>query len=740
MKHTLKFDAPDERNRLDQMAQGVIGRPLPRSDGPAKVSGAAPYAAEHQVEGCLEGMLVTATIVHGRVKAIDLEAARALPGVVDIISDERMIARPAQGGAGEAPVQHVEQVDYWGQPIALVVAETFEQARHAAKHLAIEYEAQDLAELIVSPDDRRLEWEVEEDNTVRQGHLARAMAEAPHTVDVSLTTEGHASAAMELHASVAEWDAAAQKLTVHSSLQMINYNIGELADALGLEQEQVRLRAPYVGGGFGSKLGIAPECVAASLAAMKIGRPVRVEMLRQQVFQCVVRRSETHQRVRLAAGADGRLTGFGHESRVTNLPEEDYSEPVLQASKFLYSGTERLLEQKVGRIHRMTAGSVRAPGEAVGMQAVEIAMDELANALVMDPVELRLRNDAQAHPSSGLPFSSRRLAECLKAGAEAFGWDGANRQPCQRREGEWWIGTGMASAARKHNLNKAEARVTLNADGTAEVASDISDIGTGHYTIFGQIAGEMLGLDPRDVLVQLGDSEFPRGSGSGGSWGAPSTGSAVFQACEAIRQELCSRLACEEVDLTLKDGFAIAGNKRIALPELLGGEAIERIGRIEPGKVRKNYAQAMFGGFFCEVGVNAWTGEVRMRRMIGAFSIGRVLNQMTARSQCLGGMVWGIGGALTEELVFDPRDGHLVNPDLAEYHVPVHADIPEMDAFFVEERDPAASPLQAKGAGELGIAGAAGAINNAIYHACGVRVRSFPMTPDKIMAELPLPG
>jgi xanthine dehydrogenase YagR molybdenum-binding subunit len=740
MKHTLRFDTPDERNRLDYMAQGVIGKPLPRPDGPAKVSGSAPYAAEHQVEGCLEGVLVTATIVHGKVTVVDRAAALGLPGVVDVISDERMIARPAQGGAGEAPMQHVERVDYWGQPIALVVAETFEQARHAAKHLPIEYEAEDPAGLITDPEDHRVDWKTEEDDAVRQGDLAHAMAQAPHTVDITFTTEGHASAAMELHASVAEWDPEAERLTVHSSLQMINYNIGELADTLGLEESQIRLRAPYVGGGFGSKLGIAPECVAASIAAMKLGRPVRVEMLRQQVFQCVVRRSETSQRVRLAADAEGRLIGFGHGSRVTNLPEEDYSEPVLQASKFLYAGAARLLEQKVGRIHRMTAGSVRAPGEAVGMQAIEVAMDELANETGMDPVELRLRNIPERHPSHDLPFSSRRLAECLRAGAEAFGWNGADRRPCQRREGEWWIGTGMASAARKHNLNKAEARVILNADGTAEVASDISDIGTGHYTIFGQIAGEMLGLDPADVLVRLGDSIFPRGSGSGGSWGAPSTGSAVFQACEAIRQEICARLGCEEGDLTLQDGFATAGNKRVALPELLDGTPIERIGRIEPGKVRKDYAQAMYGAFFCEAAVNAYTGETRLRRMIGAFGIGRVLNQMTARSQCLGGMVWGIGGALSEELVFDPRDGHLVNPDLAEYHVPVHADIPEMDAFFVEERDPSASPLQAKGAGELGIAGAAGAINNAIYNACGVRVTSFPMTPDKIMADLPMPA
>jgi xanthine dehydrogenase YagR molybdenum-binding subunit len=732
MTRSLTMDEPDERNRLDAMVQGVIGKPLDRPEGRLKVSGAATYAAEYRIPGCVEGVLVTATIARGEVTLLDESSLRDLPGVLAVISDERMIARPAQGGAGESPVRKVREVQYYGQPIALVVAETFEQARHAAKHLKVEYREE--PDPLVDPADARATFEPFEDPTI-QGDLDGAMRQAAHAVDVIYTTEGHNSAAMEPHASIAQWDG--ETLTLHSSLQMLRFNRKELADALGIEPEKVHLLSPYVGGGFGSKLGISPEGVAAAVAAIRLGRPVRVVMLRQQVFQCVMRRSETRQRLRLAADAEGRLTGFGHEAWVSNLPEEEFAEPVLQASEFLYPGENRVLDLQLARVHRVTAGSVRAPGEAVGMQALEAAMDELAEASGIDPVELRLRNIPERHPSEDIPYSSRKLEECLRSGAERFGWDKGPRRSCQRREGEWWIGTGMATATRVHNLNEAHARVTLRGDGSAEVASDMTDIGTGTYAVLGQIAAEMLGLDPAAVDVKLGDTAFPPGSGSGGSWGASSTGSAVFEACEGIREELARKLGCAEADLTLKDGHAVSGNRKMPLADLLEGREVEQIGHFKPGKIAEAFAAAMYGAFFTEVAVNAYSGEVRIRRFTGAFSLGRVLNEKTATSQCMGGMVWGIGSALTEDLVFDPRDGHIVNPDLAEYHLPVNLDVPHLDVMLVEERDPAGSPLQSKGVGELGICGAAGAIANAIYNACGVRPRSFPITPDKLLPGLP---
>lgn len=724
----MKQDEPDRSNRLDAMKQGVLGKAVPRVEGLAKVTGTARYAAEYPAEGCAEGVLVTSTITRGEVLGIDKDAVLGMPGVIAVIDDPKLTTRAAQGTADEAPKQGPKTVCYWGQPVALVVAETFEQARDAAKHLAVEYREEEGAPL----DPQAVEPEEQDDETVRQGDLAHAMAGAAHTVDLTYTTKGHASAAMEPHAAIARWDG--DKLTVHASLQMLNYNISELADALGMEEENIRLISRFVGGGFGSKLGISEEVVAAAIAAKELDRPVRVVLSRQQVFQCIMRRSETTQRLRLAAGEDGRLTGFGHYALASNLPGETFVEPVLQSSHFLYGGENRELVLEVVRIHRMTAGSVRAPGEAVGMPALESAMDVLAEKTGIDPVELRLRNIPDQNPEEDLPFSSHKLAECLRQGAEAFGWDSGPRKPRHRRDGEWWVGTGMASAARVHNVAEAKARVTLKADGTALVETDMTDIGTGTYTILAQLAGEMLGLAPDSVLVELGDTRHPRGPGSGGSWGAASIGSAVYVACKAIREEIADKLGVKETGLDLADGKAASGE---ALVGLLEGEDIARAGHYEPGDIEDDYTASGFGAFFAQVRVNRFTGETRVDRMLGAFGFGRVLNHQTARSQCLGGITWSIGVALTEALEFDPRDGHLVNCDLAEYHVPVNRDVPDLEVLLVEERDPAASPIQAKGIGELGMCGGAAAIANAIYNACGARIFDYPMTPDRVLAAMP---
>ena len=724
----LKQDEPDTDNFLDTMKQGVLGKPVSRVEGLAKVTGTAPYAAEYRIENAAEGVIVTATIVRGEVVSIDKASALAMPGVLAIIDDERLTTRAAQGTAGEAPQQGPTQVFFWGQPIAVVVAETFEQARDAAKHLKVEYRAEEGAPL--DPSDA--EPEEQEDETVDQGDLAQAMSRADHAVDLAITTEGHASAAMEPHAAIAQWED--DKLTVHASLQMLNYNIAELADTLGIAEDRVRIVSRYVGGGFGSKLGVSEEVVAAVIAAEQVGRPVRVVMSRQQVFQCIMRRSETAQRLRLAGDGDGKLDGFGHEALVSNLPGEEFAEPVLQSSHFLYGGANRALKLEVARIHRMTAGSVRAPGEAVGMPALEIAMDVLAEKSGVDPVELRLRNIPDRNPEEDLSFSSHKLAECLKQGAERFGWDSGARSPRHTLDGEWWTGTGMASAARVHNVGEARAQVTLKPDGTAEIRSDMTDIGTGTYTILAQLVAEMLGIAMDDVLVRLGDTDFPRGPGSGGSWGAASIGSAAYLACRALRKMLAEKAGTDESDLVLRDG-AVEGGR--SLVELLDGKEVSEEGHYEPGDIADSHTASGFGAFFAQVRVNRFTGETRVDRMLGAFGFGRVLNEKTARSQCLGGITWSIGAALTEALHFDPNDGHLVNCDLAEYHVPVNRDVGEVEVLMVEERDPVASPIQAKGIGELGMCGGAGAIANAIYNACGARVLSFPMTPDRVLEVMP---
>ncbi|BEV01791.1 xanthine dehydrogenase family protein molybdopterin-binding subunit [Novosphingobium olei] len=731
------YNRPDERNLLDHTGQGLIGKPLDRPEGPLKVSGAATYSAEWKLPNCAEGVLALASIPQGTVRAIHAEPVLAMPGVIAVIADKAMVRRSTQGTAGKAPAQDVTTVEYFGQPVAVVVAETFEQARDAALALRVDY---DPAEKPVPLDPESPQAEVEtpsDSKPIEGGDLDAAMREAAFAIDVSYDTPGHASAAMEPHVTIAEWQD--DRLILRGSYQMLSYNVKEIADCLSIKPDKVRIIAPYVGGGFGSKLGITHEAVAAAVAAREIGRPVRVVMTRQQVFQTVMRRSETRQRVRLAADAGGRIVGLGHEALVSNLPQEDFAEPVTQATEFLYGGDNRLLKVEVARISRLTAGSVRAPGEAVGMQVLEAAMDELAEAIGMDPIELRKRNLPATVPVEGTPYSSRMLVEALEAGAKAFGWDRRQPTPCQTREGDWWIGHGVASAARVNMMVPAEARVTLNPDGSALVETDQTDIGTGSYAILGQIAGEMLGLPIERVKVELGDTRLPAGAGSGGSFGAISTGSAVMRACEAIRETLAKKLGCEAEELQLKDGVASGGGKQQPIAGLVQEKPLAETGSIKPGKTAKDFSQASYGAFFAEVAVHAFTGETRVRRMTGAFGFGRVLNAKTARSQCLGGMVWGIGSALTEELAFDLRDGHLVNHDLAEYHVPVHADVPAIEVILLEERDAAASPLQAKGVGELGICGAAGAIANAIHNACGVRVRSFPLTLDKLIDQLPDP-
>ncbi|QHQ35579.1 xanthine dehydrogenase family protein molybdopterin-binding subunit [Algicella marina] len=724
----LKIDGPDHDNRADDLVQGVLGRENDRPDGWLKVKGTATYAAEEAIDGLLHGFLVRAPKIGG-VSFGNLDDIRAMPGVRTVLRDKRMIRNAAQGMANEAPVQGVDGAEYVGQPIALVVAESFEQARHAAQSLQVDIEDEK-----APVDPGSVEPEEPDDKKSSIGDLEQAMSQAAFAIDQIYTTPSMISAAMEPHAATAEWDG--RTLTLRGSLQMLKFNRNELADSVGLDPENVRVLAPYVGGGFGSKLGISADCVAAALAAMELERPVRVVQHRRQVFEVNTRRSETRQHIRLAADAAGRLTGLGHEALVSNLPAEAFAEPVVQGSHFAYAATNRTLGVKIARINRPAAGSVRAPGEAVGVTAFEVAMDELADATGTDPVELRLRNIPDKDPESGKPFSSHRLEQTLREGAAAFGWSRRHDAPRQQREGEWWIGTGMAAAFRVNMVIEAEADIRLTKDG-ATVESDMTDIGTGSYAIFSQIASELLGLPMDKVQVRLGDTAFPPGSGSGGSFGAASTGTAVWLAGMEIRQQLADRLGCAERDLSLQDGIATFSNQRVAVAEILSNEPLCGHGHVQPGDAAEKVRQATFGAHFAEVAVSDVTGEVRVRRMLGCFAAGRILNPRTARSQCHGGMIWGIGMALTEELTHDRRDGHMVNRDLAGYHLPVNADVPPLEVHFVEERDDWAGPMQAKGIGELGICGAGASILNAIHNASGARIRDLPATPDRVLAALP---
>jgi len=554
------------------------------------------------------------------------------------------------------------------------------------------------------------------------------------TVDVTYVTPSQNSAAMEPHASIAVWDEDGS-LALYGAYQMPTSDAQQLAKSLGVSEKKVRIIARYIGGGFGSKLGIAPESVAAAIAAKQLGRPVKAVMARQQVFEATVRRSNTEQRIRLAADATGKLSAIGHETLTSNQSTEDYFEPAGIGTHMLYGGENRIITHDIVDVNFVVSGSMRAPGEAVGMMALEGAMDELAEKLDMDPIELRRINDPAVDPEKDVPYSSRNLTRALDEGAAKFGWD-KRQKAGTRREGEWLIGTGVAAAVRGNMMQESSAKVEIHPDGSATVSSAMTDIGTGSYTILAQIASEILGIPVENITMSLGDTNDPPAAGSGGSWGATSSGTAVYLACEMLRGKLAKAMDVDEGDLTLKDGKAIGDNRSTPIGELVG-TGLEATGHIKPGKQEKETTQASFGAHFAEVAVNAVTGEVRVRRMLGSFAAGRVLNAKTARSQCLGGMTFGIGAALTEDLIHDLRTGKLVNHDLAEYHVPVNADIPQMDVHFVDERDIHANPIHAKGIGELGISGAGAAVANAVYNATGIRVREFPITLDKLLDQLP---
>ncbi|KQN39268.1 xanthine dehydrogenase [Sphingomonas sp. Leaf407] len=735
--NALQMDKPVEHSLLDDGVQGIIGKGLVRVDGPLKVAGQATYAAEYDIPNLAHGFLVRATFAAGKITAIDAEGAKALPGVIDVVVDlKTFIRNPQQGGETNAPTQGVADVAYFGEPVAIVVAESFEVARDAAALVVVRFEP---ATGVYTFDDHLDSAAKPPPGSMppyhEQGDLDRAMAGAAFTVDDVWRTPSQNSAAMEPHASIAVWDD--DGLTLYGSLQMPSSDKQQLAKALGERQSKVRIVARYIGGGFGSKLGIAPDAVATAIAAKAVGRPVKTVMTRQQVFEATLRRSNTQQRLRLAADADGTLTGIGHETLCSNLPGEGYFEPAGQATSFLYGGENRVITHDLVELNQTLSGSMRAPGEAVGLLALENAMDELAELVALDPVELRRRNDPDRDPQKDIPYSSRALTRCLDEGARAFGWETRNRTPGGRREGDWLIGQGMASTTRANMLQPSEAAVSLGADGRALVETDMTDIGTGTYTILAQIAGEMLGLPVERVDVHLGDTKSPPGAGSGGSWGAGSAGSSVYLACESLRQQLAKVMEADPADLTLKDGHATAGNRRVPLTDLIG-DGLTATGSIKPGKQEKLTSQASYGAHFCEVKVHAVTGEVRVTRWHATFAAGRILNQQTARSQCIGGIVFGIGTALTEDLVHDDRDGRIVNHDLAEYHVPVHADVPAMDIVFLDERDIHANPLHAKGIGELGIGGAGAAVTNAIYNATGIRVRDYPATLDKLLEGLPV--
>lgn len=731
----MRFDTPAGSNPVDR--QKVLGQPVERIEGHLKTTGRATYAYEQHVAApnAAYGFIVGAGVAKGVIEAMHIEEASACPGVLAVITYANSGSFGPASFIRTTPLAGPE-VSHYHQAVAFVVAESFEQARDAASHIHIEYRRQDgrydLAEqfdsaavappYMLGPSESRI------------NDFDTAFAQAPFQLDETYTTPAESHQMMEPQATLAAWSG--DELTCWTSTQGTGVAAGDLAATLGVPREKVRVIAPFVGGGFGSKSFIHADVILAALGARAIGRPVKVAMQRPLIANNTTHRPSTIQRIRLGATADGTITAIGHEALFGNVAN-GWQESAVVPTRHLYAGANRLTVARMATLDLPEGSTMRAPCEATGMMALEVAMDEMAEKLGMDPVEFRVRNDTQESPEhAGRKFSLRQLEECFREGASRFGWSERKAEPRAVREGRWYIGMGTASAIRGALAFPSSARVRLAPDGLVTVESDMTDIGTGSYTIIAQTAAEMMGVPVEQVAVVLGDSSLPATPGSGGQYGAASSTAGVYAACVKLRELVTERLGLP-ADAEFVDGTVRTGDQSVPLATAASDGELVVEDFMEYGDLFQTFDQQSFGAHFVKVAVDVDTGEVRVRNTLTVCAAGRILNPITARSQIIGGMTMGVGAALMEELVVDKRYGFFVNHDLASYEVPVHADIQSQEVVFLDEADPYISPLKAKGIGELGISGAAAAVANAIYNATGVRVRHYPVTLDKYLAQLP---
>ncbi|RFP11012.1 xanthine dehydrogenase family protein molybdopterin-binding subunit [Duganella sp. BJB488] len=732
----MKFTKPATTNPIDQLK--VVGKPTDRIDGPLKTTGSAPYAYEQHAAApnAAYGYVVGAAIAKGRIAAMSLDEARRAPGVIAIVTAGNA-GTLGKGKMNTAKLLGGPDIQHYHQAVALVVAETFEQARAAAQLVQVSYTAEKGAYDLAAAKDQATAPSGKDNADTRTGDFERAYAAAPVRLDASYTTPDQAHAMMEPHASMAAWDEASGQLTVWTANQMIDWGKGDLARTLGIPKDKVRLISPYTGGGFGGKLFVRAEALLAALGARAARRPVKVALQRPLMFNNTTHRPATIQRIRIGAGREGRISAIGHESWSGDQPGGK-PETAVQQTKLLYAGAHRMTRMRLAVLDLPEGNAMRAPGEAPGLMALEIAMDEMAEKLKMDPVTFRIINDTTSDPAKKeRKFSQRRLVECLRTGADQFGWSKRSARPGQMRDGPWLIGMGVAAAFRNNLVTKSAARVRLDRAGVVTVETDMTDIGTGSYTIIAQTAAEMMGVPLARVVVKLGDSDFPVSSGSGGQWGANSSTAGVYAACVALRAAVAQKLGLSADEAVFADGAVSAGGRSAPLAQAAADGELVAEDFMEYGDLDKKFQQSTFGAHFVEVAVDAATGETRIRRMLAVCAAGRILNPKSARSQVIGAMTMGAGAALMEQLVVDKRGGFFVNHDLAGYEVPSHADIPHQQVIFLDETDPVSSPMKAKGVGELGICGVAAAIANAVYNVTGVRVRDYPLTLDKLIAKMP---
>jgi len=688
----------------------VMGTRLPRVDGVEKVTGRAAYAADQPVPEPLVCWLVQSTTAKGRVRRVDARAALAHDGVVAVI-DHTTAPRLAETENGELALLQDDRIGFRGQVVALVLAETAEAAREGARLVRVEEEAEPFeAELR----DDNATYRPEKVNPAKEtdteeGDVDAALAAAEVVVEQTYRTAYEHNNPLEPHATVAWWgeEEGRETLTMYDASQGVHGVASVLAPMLGLEKDQVRVKAPYVGGGFGSKGEAHAQVMAAALAARTTGgRPVRLAVTRQQMFALTGYRTATISHFRLGATREGRLTAIEHRAQEQTSAVREFAEQTASPTRMMYAAPHRRTSHRLAVLDVAVPSWMRAPGEMPGMFAHEVAMDELAEACGLDPVELRRRNEPEIDPETGRPWDTRRLLECLDRGAARFGWADRPREPRATRDGEWWVGTGVAASTYPAMRMPGNlARVESFAGGRYAVSIGSVDIGTGARTVLTQIAADALDVEAEAIDLRIADTSLPMATVAGGSSGTSSWGSAIVAAAQQFRADHGS-----DPDPGLRSEATA-----------LRGDEVER------------YSFHSFGAVFAEARVHRYTGEIRVPRLLGVYHVGRVINPTTARSQFLGGLVMGLSAGLLEESVRDPRFGHVVTQDLATYHVATHADALGIEAEWLEDDTPVFTPMGSRGIGEIGIVGTAAAVANATYHATGVRVRDIPVTADRFL-------
>lgn len=740
---------------------GAIGQPFSRVDGRLKTTGAATFAAEYKVENIAHGALVFSRIARGKIKNIDTRAAENAPGVISILTHENApemkktavfgSASEGEPGAASSTIMYLntDEIYFNGQAVAVVVAETLEQAEHAAALVKVEYE-EEQARLSLSAEKQNA---VMPDNIlgepaeIKQGDAEKALAEARHKVDHIYITPPHNHNAIELHATLAEWSEDEKSLTAYDSTQYVKGIQAMLAKKFSLAKENVRVIGSFVGGGFGGK-GNAWAHVSLAVAAAKVvKRPVKLVLSRKGVHLSVGGRTPTEQRVALAANDDGELTALIQTGFTETTEHNNFAEQFTFPARHLYKSKTIWLRQDVVHLDIVPNTFMRAPGETPGTFALESAIDELAHEMGIDPIELRARNEPAKDPVKEIPFSMRNIKEAYRIGAEMFGWAKRNPAPRTTRDGQHLIGYGAATAYYPAYQFPAEARVEIHADGTALAQSAMHEMGMGSATAQAQNLADELGLAFEQVRFEYGDSMFPDAPVAGGSNSTISVGAAVKAACDEAKKAIHGLVGEDDAsplkgtrfdEVAFRDGGiyrkddASKGETFAAILQRFEMDKIEADGKAIPGENSQKYSMGSYGAQFCEVRVDEDTGEVRVSRFLGVFDCGKIINPKTASSQWRGGIIMGIGMALTEEALFDVRKGRIVNPSLAEYHVPVNLDVPNIEIHFLDIPDPL-TPMGAHGVGEIGITGVAAAVANAVFNATGKRIRELPITLDKLL-------